>query len=176
MVFVVRMFFGHHCKEHCIEKEGQQSINIDYNSELDNFLDEFFMSNRVLFDKFEVQCGDLVEKTYECEKMLVEVEMMQYAIMVQLDHLKNKRSNIKEKPRVRRIDLYLTMNAQSTGMEENIHLQKDTHFSLWWVVTISRSLLVGACEHLLLCYKFMEFLPNKRKKKDYVFFLSYLPP
>lgn len=24
--------------------------------------------------------------------------------------------------------------------------------------------------------KFMELLPNKRKKKDYVFFMSYMPP
>jgi hypothetical protein len=35
---------------------------------------------------------------------------------------------------------------------------------------------VRAWEHLLLCYKFMEFLPNKRKKKDDIFFLTYLPP
>lgn len=64
-----------YCKEHCIEKEGQQVINIHYNSELGNKLDEFLRSNRVSLDKFEVQCGDLVEETDECEKKLVEVEM-----------------------------------------------------------------------------------------------------
>jgi len=133
---------GDHCKEHCIEKE--QWINIDYNSELDNFLYEFLMSNRVLFDKFEVQCGDLVEKTYECEKMLVEVEMMRHTIMVQADNLKNKSNKIEEKQRVRRVDLYLTMETQSMVMKENIHLQKETHSSLRWEVTICRSLLVGA--------------------------------
>lgn len=134
------------------------------------------MSNRVLYDKFDVPCGDLVEKTDECEKLLVEVEMMRHAIMVQVDHLKNKSSNIKEKLRVRRVDLYLTMDVQSTWMKEHIHLQKDTHFPLWWEATISTSLLVGAWEHLLLCYKFMEFLPNKRKTKYDMLFLSYLPP
>jgi len=95
---------------------------------------------------------------------------------VQAEHLKNKSSNIEDKPRVRRVDLYLKMETQSKGMKKNIHLQEKIHSSIWWDATISKSLLVGAWEHLLLCYQFMEFLPNKRKKKDDVFFLTYFPP
>jgi len=102
--------------------------------------------------------------------------MKRHALLVQAEHLKNKSSNIEEKPLVRCVDLYLTMETRSMEMEEKIHLQKETHSSLKWEVTISRSLLVGAWDHLLLSYKFMEFLPNKRKKKDDVFFLTYFPP
>ena len=51
------------------------------------------------------QYGDLVDKADECEKKLVEIEMKRHVIMVQAEHLKNKSSNIEEKPQVRRIDL-----------------------------------------------------------------------
>jgi ribosomal protein L21E len=157
--------------------EGKKEVvHIDYNSQLQNILDDFLMSNQVSFEKFDVQCGNLVEKADECEKKLVEIEMKRHAIMVQAEHLKNKSSNIEEKPRVRRVDLYLKMETQSMGMKENIHMQEKTHSSVWWEVTMSRSLLVGAWEHLLLCAKFMEFLPNKRKKKGDIFFVSFLPP
>ena len=101
--------------------------------------------------------------------------MKRHALLVQAEHLKNKSSNIEEKPRVRRVDLYLKMETQSMGMKENIHLQEKTHSSIWWDATISKRLLVGAWEHLL-CYKYMEFLPSKRKKKDDVFFLTYFTP
>jgi hypothetical protein len=167
---------GLFCEEQFIVKEEQKVINVDYNSQLQTILDEFLMLNRVSFDKFEVQCGDLVEKVDECEKHLVEVEMKRHTIMVQAEHLKNKSTNIEEKPRVRRVELYLTMETQSMEMQENIHLQEETHSSLRWEVTILRSLLVGAWEHLLLCAKFMKFLPNKRKKKGDIFLLSFLPP
>jgi len=95
---------------------------------------------------------------------------------VKAEHLKNRSSYIEEKSWVRRVDLYLKMETQTMGMKEKIHLQENTHSSVWWEVTMSRSLLVGAWEHLFLCVKFMEFLPNKRKKKDDVFFLTYFPP
>jgi len=134
------------------------------------------MSNQVSFDKFDVQCGNLVEKADECEKKSVEIEMKRHAIMVQAEHLKNKSTNIEEKPLVRCVDLYLTMETRSIEMEENIHLQKETHSSLSWESSNSKGLTVGAWEYLTLCAKFMEFLPNKRKKKDDIFFLSYLPP
>jgi len=62
------------------------------------------------------------------------------------------------------------------GMKENIRLKENTHSSVWWEVTMSRSPLVGAWEHLLLYAKFMEFLLNNRKKKNDVFFLTYFPP
>jgi len=112
-------------------------------------------------------------RKHECENISIEIEMKRHTLLVQAEHLKHKSSNIEEKPRVRRVDLYLKMETQSMGMKENIHFQEKTHSSIWWDSTISRSLLVEAWEHLLLCYIFMEFLPNKRKKKDDVFFLTY---
>jgi len=46
--------------------EGKKEvINIDYNTQLQNILDDFFVSNQVSFEKFDVQCGDLVEKAHE---------------------------------------------------------------------------------------------------------------
>ncbi|KEH41656.1 hypothetical protein MTR_1g053405 [Medicago truncatula] len=56
--------------------EGKKVVvNIDYNSQLQNILDDFLMSNQVSFEKFDVQCGNLVEKADECEKKSVEIEM-----------------------------------------------------------------------------------------------------
>jgi hypothetical protein len=55
--------------------EGKkEAINIDYNTQLQNILNDFLMSNQVSFEKFEVQCGNLVEKAYESHKKLVEME------------------------------------------------------------------------------------------------------
>ncbi|KEH25872.1 hypothetical protein MtrunA17_Chr6g0464231 [Medicago truncatula] len=151
--------------------EGKKEVvNIDYNCQLQNILDDFLISNQVSFEKFDVQCGNLVEKADECEKKSVEIEMKRHALLVQAEHLKNKSSNLEENPWVRRVNLYFKMETQSMGMKENIHLQEKTYSSVWWEVTMSRSLLVGAWEHLLLCAKFMKFLPNKRKKKDDIFF------
>jgi len=125
--------------------EGKKEmVNIDYNSQLQNILDDFLMSNQVSFEKFDVQCGNLVEKANECEKKLVKIEMKRHALLVQAEHLKNKSRNIEEKPRVRSVDLYLKMETQSMRMKENIHLQEKTHSSIWWDATFSRSILVGA--------------------------------
>ena len=56
--------------------EGKKEvIDIDYNNQLQNILDDFLMSNQVSFEKFDVQCGNLVEKADECEKKSVEIEM-----------------------------------------------------------------------------------------------------
>jgi len=33
-------------------------INIDYNTQLQNILDDFLVSNQVSFEKFDVQCSD----------------------------------------------------------------------------------------------------------------------
>jgi len=46
--------------------EGKNEvINIDYNTQLRNILDDFLVSNQVSFEKFDLQCGDLVEKAHE---------------------------------------------------------------------------------------------------------------
>ena len=55
--------------------EGKKEvINIDYNIQLQNILDDFLMSNQVSFEKYEVQCDNLVEKAYESHQKLVKME------------------------------------------------------------------------------------------------------
>ena len=79
-----------------------------------------------------------------------------------------------EKPKVRSVDIF--PKSEPTEVEEITRVQMDARPSLRWESLNSKGLTVRSWEHLLLCYKFMEFLPNKRKKKDDVFFLTYLPP
>ena len=143
--------------------EGKKEvINIDYNTQLQNILDDFLVSNQVLFEKFDVQCGDLVEKAHESQRKLVQMEIECHKVEVE------------EKPKVRSVDIF--PKSEPTEVEEITRVQMDARPSLRWESLNSKGLTVRAWEHLLLCYKFMEFLPNKRKKKDDVFFLTYLPP
>ena len=137
-------------------------ININYNTQIQNILDDFLMSNQVSFEKFDVQCSDLVEKSYESQKKLVQMETKCHEVVVE------------ENPQMRSVDLF--SKSEPTGVKEITHVQIDAYPSLSWESLNSKGLAVGAREHLLLCMKFMEFLPNKRKKKDNVFFLSYMPP
>ena len=81
-------------------------VNIDYNSQLQTILDEFLRSNRVSFEKFEVQCGNLVEKVNECEKKLVEMETKCRDIMVE------------ENPQVRSVGIF--KKSQPMGLKETI--------------------------------------------------------
>ena len=143
--------------------EGKKEvINIDYNTQLQNILDDFLVSNQVSFEKFDVQCGDLVEKAHESQRKLVQMEIECHKVVVE------------ENPKVRSADIFL--KSEQTGVEEITRVQMDARPSLRWESLNSKGLTVRAWEHLLLCYKFMEFLPNKRKKKDDIFFLTYLPP
>jgi len=58
-------------------------------------------------------------------------------------------------------------------LKETIQVQRDTHYSLWRENSNDKDLAVGAWEHLLLCMNFMEFLSNKGKKNDDVFFVIH---
>jgi hypothetical protein len=143
--------------------EGMKElINIDYDNQLQNILDDFLRLNQVSFEKFEVQCGDLVEKAYESQKKLVEMVTEFQAIVVE------------ENSQVRIVGLY--QKYQQMGFEETTHVPFETSPSLRWESSNSKGLMVSAWEYLILCAKFMEFLPNKRKKKGDIFFLSFLPP
>jgi len=62
------------------------------------------MSNQVSFEKFEVQCSDLVEKAYESQKKLVQMETNCHDIVVE------------ENPQVKSIGLFLKF--QPTGVKE----------------------------------------------------------
>lgn len=170
-------FFGanHHnddCEESCLKEKFHKVINIDYNFQLKNILDEFFSSNQGSFDGFEVECGNLVEKVNECEK-LVEMVMEHHAIVIEHEKLKNKKNGIR---RVNHVDLYVTFESQPMEFKERNLLSKKYQSSPMCKSAYSKGLVVGRWEHLLLYAKFMEFLANKRKKKDDVFLLSFKPP
>jgi len=53
------------------------------------------MSNQVSFEKYEVQCGNLVEKAYESQQKLVEMETKCQATVVD------------DNPKVMSVGLYL---------------------------------------------------------------------
>ncbi|MCH95755.1 hypothetical protein A2U01_0016737 [Trifolium medium] len=155
----------------CSKDEEPQVIMINYNSQLENILDELWRSNQVPCERFEVQCGNLMAKANECEKKLVEIE--HDAIVVEEEKLKNKNNGMKKKSKVKNVDLYATHESQPMMIKE---LKKESYSSLKWESAYSKSLVIGAWEHLILYAKFMELLTNKRKKKDDVFLLSFRPP
>jgi hypothetical protein len=61
--------------------------------------------------------------------------------------------------------------SDKAGKKEEIDEVLDAIYALFIVVHLKR---IWKQHHLF--FKFMEFLPNKRKKKDDSFFVSYLPP
>ncbi|KEH19678.1 hypothetical protein MTR_8g466300 [Medicago truncatula] len=140
----------------------KEVITIDYNTQLQNILDDFLVSNQVSFEKFDVQCGDLVEKAHESQRKLVQMEIECHKVVVE------------ENPKVRSVNIF--SKSGSKGVKEITRVQKGECPSLRWESSNSTGLTVGARKHLILCAKFMEFLPNKRKKKVDIFFLSFLPP
>jgi hypothetical protein len=166
---------NHHsdyCDQFCLNKEKSEAINIDYNFQLKNILDEFLRSNQVSFDGFGVECSNLVKKANECEK-LVESEIEHCAIVVEEEDLKNKINGMR---RVNHFDIYVIFESQPMELKERNHLPNKHESSPRWENPYSKALVIGAWEHLILYTKFMDFLPNKRKKKDDMFFLTYMPP
>jgi len=94
--------------------EGKkEAINIDYDTQLQNILDDFLMSSQVPFEKFEVQCGNLVEKAYESQQKLVEMETKCQATVVV------------DNPSVMSVGLYL--KSQQMGSEKLTHVQINTY-------------------------------------------------
>ena len=94
--------------------EGKKEvINIDYNTQLQNILDDFLVSNQVLFEKFDVQCGDLVEKAHESQRKLVQMKSECHKVEVE------------EKPKVRSVDIF--PKSEPTEVEEITRVQMDAH-------------------------------------------------
>ncbi|AES88405.2 hypothetical protein MTR_4g054700 [Medicago truncatula] len=143
-------------------EEKKEVININYNTQLQNILDDFLVSNQVSFEKFDVQCGDLAAKAHESLRKLVQMETECHEVVVE------------ENLKVRWVDIF--PKSEPMGVKEITLVQVDACPSLLWESSNSKSLTMGAWEHLLLCYKFMEFLPNRRKKKGDIFLLSFFPP
>jgi hypothetical protein len=144
--------------------EGKKEvIDIDYNTKLQNILDDFLVSiNQVSFEKFDLQCGDLVEKSHESQRKLVQMETECHEVVVE------------ENPKVRSVDIF--PKSEPTGVKEITRVQMDACLSLRWESSNSKGLRVNAWEYLILYAKLMEFLPNKRKKKGDIFFLSFSSP
>jgi len=70
---------------------------------------------------------------------------------------------------------FFPTNFVALKIESKIHLQQESHCSIRMKNTNSENLLSGTCTHWLLYENFMKFLPNKWKRKDDTFFLSYKP-
>jgi len=84
------------CEEQYIVKEKKQKVvDIDYNTQLQNILDDFLVSNQVSLEKFNLQCGDLVEKSHESQRKFVQMETECHEVVVE------------ENPKVRSVDIFL---------------------------------------------------------------------
>jgi len=93
-------------------------INIDYNTQLQNILDDFLVSNQVSFEKFDVQCGNLVEKAHKSQRKLVKMETECHEVVVE------------ENPKVRSVDIF--PKSEPTGVNEITRVQMDASPSLRW--------------------------------------------
>ncbi|KAK2384508.1 hypothetical protein QL285_071848 [Trifolium repens] len=127
---------------------------------------------KAYFTKMKPTIKNLNTKASECEK-LVEMRTKHHVIWVEEEILKPKKNGIR---RVNHDDLYVTLESQQMELEEKDHLPKKHQPSSRLESAHSTSLFVGVWGLLIPYVKFMEFLPNKRKKKDDVFFLSFKPP
>ena len=104
---------------------------------------------------------------------MVESEIEHCAIVVEEEDLKNKINGMR---RVNYFDIYVTLESQPMELKERNHLPNKHQSSPMWEIPYSKALVIGAWEHLILYAKFMDFLPNKRKKNDDMVFLTYMPP
>ena len=107
-----------------------------------------------------------------CEKF-VENEIEHCAIVVDEEDLKNKINGMR---RVNHFDIYVIFESQPMELKERNHLPNKHESSPRWENPYSKALVIGAWEHVILYAKFMDFITNKRKKKDDVFLLSFRPP
>jgi hypothetical protein len=157
-------------QERCSLYEAKQPVSpgegekeeIDNDCNLKNSVNDFLISNQALFEKYDVQCGDRVEKAHECQRKLVKMEKEYHNLVVE------------EKSRVMSIDNFTT--SEPMEVEEITHVKRDAFPYLRWESLNLKKLTVNAWEHLILYAKFMEFLPSKRKTKGDIFLLSFLPP
>jgi hypothetical protein len=170
------------------KEEDQDKLLPNYDFQLKNILDEYLSSNQGSFDGFEVECRNLVEKAVECEK-LVEMEMQQHVVVGKEENFLQEKSNgMKEPSKVRNVDLYGTPESQPTTIQEKDLLQRndisnkaDAKTEIDKVIDMICALfatikLKRIWKQHSLFLKFMEFLPNRQKKNDDMFSLTYMPP
>ena len=113
---------------HCFHIE--EVVNIDYNNQLQNILDDFLVSNQVSFEKLDLYCGDLVEKANESQRKLVQMEIEHHKVVVE------------EKPKVMSVDIF--PKSGPTEVKEITRVQMDACPSLRWESLSSKGLTVSA--------------------------------
>jgi len=71
----------------------------------------------------------------------------------------------------------ITINCHSNFVtlktQKKIHLLQQSQCSFRKTRTYSEIQVIGACEHSPLYAKFMNILPNKKKRKEDMLYLSY---
>jgi len=98
--------------------------------QLQNILDDFLMLNQVSFEKYDVQCGDLVEKAHESQRNLVKMETECHKVAVE------------ENPKVRNVDIF--PKSEPMEVKEITRVQMDAYPSLRWESLNSKRLTASA--------------------------------
>ena len=76
-----------------------------------------------------------------------------------------------QQEKTQQIMVPIILPSSKKDRSEEIDIYLDSFYALFITLHLKR-----VWKHLQLCLKFMMFLPQKRKKKDDVFFVSYQPP
>ena len=157
----------------------------DRNFHIKNVLIEFMNNNQGSIERFESQCERLFEQVVEFEKLEIgdkfivvekkEDEGESINIEADLVGKETQKSqlwrDLDVQPEIPQQNIPPNFFSDKAGKKEDIDEVLDAIYALFIVVHLKR---IWMQHHLF--FKFMEFLPNKRKKKDDSFFVSYLPP
>ncbi|KEH26625.1 hypothetical protein MTR_6g466390 [Medicago truncatula] len=146
---------GYHCSTFCeeqyiVKEKEEEVVNIDYNTQLQNILDDFLVSNQVSFEKFDLQCGDLIEKAHESQRKLVQMETECHEIVVE------------ENPKVKSVDIF--SKTGSTGVKEITRAEGCMSFSKVGEFKCYRfnSGCTGACDSLCQIHE----IPSKQEEEE----------
>lgn len=106
---------------------------------------------------------------------MVEIETELHAIVMERENLKIKNSGIEEKSQVRCVNLDVTFETQSLEIKE-IQLQQEFLFFSTVGDHNFQKFVVGSMRTSSSLRQVYGISTNKRKKKDDVLHLSYVPP
>jgi hypothetical protein len=156
----------------------------DQKFHINDVLIEFMNNNQGSIERFERQCERLLEQVVEFEKLKIGDEFIVEEkkdegdlICIEADLVckETQKSQLWRdldiQPEIPQQNIPPKFFSNKEGKKEEIDEVLDAIYALFINLHLRR---VWKQHHLLL--KFMEFLPNKRKKKDDVFFVSYMPP
>ncbi|WJX77461.1 hypothetical protein P8452_60769 [Trifolium repens] len=163
----------------------------DKNFHMNDVLIEFMNTNQVSIERFESQCEMLYEQTIEFEQLNKKFEIGDHFIVVENKDEEGELIKIENDlvwKETRKSQLFRSLDAHQEIRQQNnnpdpnfINKKKEKKEEIDEVLDAIYALFINfhlkkiwKKHHLYL--KFMEFLPNKMKKKDDVFFVSYMPP